>query len=98
MADEYAEAAAIGSAPGEEVPEGYREETSPYHMSRDATEARSRETAEWISDHVRAERRYSPSSGRGLRRRHLRHVRKTLAGRYYQFLSSHAVIGRTFTR
>ena len=46
VADEYAKAAAIGSAPGEEVPEGYLEETSLPHMTRVATEAISREPAE----------------------------------------------------
>ena len=68
MADEYAKAAVIGSAPDEEVPEGYREVTSLSHMTRVATEARYRETAEWIAKNVRAGRRHRPSSGRGLRR------------------------------
>ena len=82
----YAKAAAVGSAPGE-VSEGYRKETSLSHMTRVATEARSRETAEWITGRVRAERRHRSPSGRGLHRPQLRRVRKTLAGRYYQLLA-----------
>ena len=62
-------------------------------MTRTATEARSQASAEWIKDNVRAERRYRPPPGRGLRRQHLRGVRKELAGRFYQFLSGHANIG-----
>ena len=60
MADEYAKSAATGDAPVEEIPEGYSDETSHSHMTRAATEARSRETVKWISERVRAERRYSP--------------------------------------
>ena len=90
VADEYAKAAAMGEAPLEETPEGYRDEASLSHMTRTATETRSRETAEWISRYVGAERRYRPPSGRGLRRPQLRQVKNTLAGRYYQLLSGHA--------
>ena len=61
-------------------------------MTRVATEARSRETADWIREHVRPERKYRPPPGRGLRPQ-LRRVRKTLAGRYYQLLSGHAATG-----
>ena len=67
----------------EEIPEGYSADTSLSHMTRVATEARSRETTEWISRHVRPGRRYRPPPGRGLRRPQLRRVRETLAGRYY---------------
>ena len=86
VADRHAKSAATGEDLVEELPEGYANETSLSHM-RVATEARSRETAEWISAHVRPERRYRPPSGRGLLRPRLRRVRKTLAGRYYQLLS-----------
>ena len=84
MADEYAKAAAIGNArvETEGVPEGYMGETSLSHMARVATEARPRETADWIREHVRPERKYRPPPGRGLRRPQLRRVTKTLAGRY----------------
>ena len=60
VADEYAKSAATGDAPVEEIPEGYHDETSLPHMTRVPTETRSRETAEWIPGHVRAERRYRP--------------------------------------
>ena len=80
------------------VPDGYRDEAPLSHMSRVAIEARSRETAEWISEHVRAERRYGPLPGRGLRRPQLRRVRKTLAGLYYHLLSGHARMGSHFQR
>ena len=62
-------------------------------MSRTAAKARSRASAEWIADHVRPERRYSPPPGRGLRRQHLRSTRKELTGRYYQFLSGRGAFG-----
>ena len=58
-------------------------------MTRTATEARSRATAEWITDHVRTERRYRPPPGW----RQLEGTRKELAGRFYQLLSGHANIG-----
>ena len=48
---------------------------------------------EWISRHVRPERRYRPPPGRGIKRTQLRRARKTLAGRYYQLLSGHAATG-----
>ena len=62
-------------------------------MARAATEARSQALAEWIKDHVRDERRYRPPPGRGLRRQHLRSVRKELVGRFCQSLADHANIG-----
>ena len=68
-------------------------ETPLAHMTRVATGARSKRTKEWIEAHVRPERRYRPPSGRGVRRPQLRRMRKTLAGRYYQLLSSHAETG-----
>ena len=68
-------------------------EASLSHMSRSATEARLRASAEWITSNAHPERRYRPPSGRGLRRQHLRSTRKELAGRYYQFLSGHGAFG-----
>jgi hypothetical protein len=62
-------------------------------MTRTATEARSRATAEWITDHVRAERRYRPPPGEAHAARQLGGTRKELAGRFYQLLSGHANIG-----
>ena len=93
MADRYAKDAATGRAPREKLPEGYAEETSLAHMTRVATETRSRETTEWITARVRPGRRYRPPPGKGTRRTQLRRLRKTLAGRYYQLLSGHAETG-----
>ena len=90
VADRYAKSAATGEEPVEAIPEGYAGETSLSHMTRVATEARSKETEEWIRAHVRPERGYRPPPGRGLKRPPLRRARKTLAGRYYQLLSGHA--------
>ena len=98
VADECAKSAATGDAPVGESLEGYSDEISLSRMTRVAAGARSRETAEWISGHVRAEQRYRPPSGRGLRRPQLRRVRKTLAGRYYQLLSGHAAAGSHLRR
>ena len=85
--------AATGRAPRERLLEGYAEETSLAHMTRVATDTRSRETTEWITAHVRPGRRYRPPPGKGVRRTQLRRVRKTLAGRYYQLLSGRAETG-----
>ena len=93
VAGEYAKSTATGDARVEEIPEGYGDGTSLSHVTRVAIEARSRETAKWISGHVRPERRYRPPPGRGLHRPQLRRVRKTLVGRYYQLLSGHAATG-----
>ena len=68
-------------------------EASPSHMTRSATEARSRASAEWIASHVRSTRRYRPLPGRILRRQHLHSTRKELAGRYYQSLSGYGSFG-----
>ena len=68
VADQYAKDAATGRAPRERLPGGYAEETSLAHMTRVATEARSRATTEWITDHVRPGRRYRPPPGKGVRR------------------------------
>ena len=62
-------------------------------MTRVATEARSKVTTEWITAHVRPERRYRHPPGRSLRRPPHRRARKTLAGRFYQLLSGHAATG-----
>ena len=67
-------------------------------MTRTATEARSRATAEWITDHVRAERRYRPPPRGGPCRRQLGGTRKELAGRFYKLLSGHANIGSSLHR
>jgi hypothetical protein len=93
VADQYAKDAATGRAPRERLPEGYAEETSLAHMTRVATEARSKATTDWITEHVRPGRRYRPPPGKGVRRTQLRRVKKTLAGRYYQLLSGHAETG-----
>ena len=57
---------ATGAGPLETVQEGSVYETSLSHMTRVATESRSREAADWISSHVRGGRRYRPPPGRGL--------------------------------
>ena len=77
--------------PGSTLSDG-PDETSLAHLSRRASEARSKATAAWISSKV-GRRRYRPPPGRGVKRADLRHTRKELAGRYYQFLSGHAAIG-----
>ena len=65
----------------------------PSHLHRRATERRSKETAQWVADHARPDRRYLPRGGAGLRHRQLRRVKKSLASRRYQLLSGHAAIG-----
>ena len=51
VADDYAGSVGTGEEPGEAIPEGCANERSLSHM-RVATEARSKETAEWIRAHV----------------------------------------------
>ena len=67
MADEYAKAVAGGAKPEDAAPDECRWEASLSHMTRVATEARSRTTAQWISSHVGPEQRYSPPPGKGPR-------------------------------
>ena len=62
------------------------------HMTRVSTQARSRSTAQWISDHVGPQRKYSPPRGKGVKRGPLRRARELIAGHYY-LLSGHAAIG-----
>ena len=76
-----------------DVPDEICWQTSLSHLSRRVTESRARATAQWTASHVRAERRYHPPGGSGLRRRLLRRTRKSVAGRYCQLLSGHAAIG-----
>ena len=51
-ADEYAKAAAEGERPDSTVPDELRWEASLSHMTRVATEARSRRTRQWISERL----------------------------------------------
>ena len=85
MADRYAKAAADRSAPrrNDATPRELIDEATLSYMARTATEARSRATVEWIKDNARAERRYRPPPGRGLRRQHLRNTKKELASCFY---------------
>lgn len=98
VADEFAKAAAIGEASGEEILERYCDETSLSQMTRVATEARSRKTAEWIFGRVRAERRYRPHAGEALRHPPLCRVSTTLVGPYSRLLSGHAPTGSRHRR
>ena len=66
VADQYAKDAATGRAPREELLGGYAVETSLSHMTRVATEARSRATTEWITGHVRPEDTIDRLLGRAL--------------------------------
>ena len=66
------------------------EENPLAHMTRVATETRSKAMTDWITEHMRPRRRYRPPPGKGVRRTQLRRVKKTLAVRYYQLLSGHA--------
>ena len=95
--DQFAKEAAGGQLQHSVLDE-LRWEASLSHLSRVITENRSRATAQWISSHVRPERRHKPPTGLGLRRKSLRRVRKSLASRYYQLLSGHAAIGSFLKR
>ena len=94
MVDGFArEAASSRRSQRHRVPDGLLQEASLSHLARAATENRSRATARWIAGHVRPERRYRPLAGTGPRRKALPRVRKSLASRYYQLLTGHAVTG-----
>ena len=73
----------------EEVPDRIRWQTSLPHPARRATERRTTATAQWISDHVRPERRYLLRSRRFQEESHA----KSAAQRYYLLLSGRAAIG-----
>ena len=93
--DEFAKAAVEGAEPDSAVPDEcwpWRE-ISLSHMTRVATEARSRSTAQWTTDHVGPQRKYRSSRGKGVKRGSLRRVQKSIVSRYYQLLSGHAAIG-----
>ena len=95
MADQFAKEAASGLQ--HSVPDEQRWEASLSHLSRVTSANRSRETAQWIPEHVRPERRHRPPSGTGLPRRALRKVRKSQASRCFQLLSGHAAIAPFYT-
>ena len=61
-------------------------------MTRVAAEARSRSTAQWITDCVGPQRKYKSPRVRGLRRKLICRAQKSVAGRFYQLLSGHAAI------
>ena len=90
-ADRLAKEAAEGWA--YEVSDEYRWEASLSHLSRVATGNGSRVTAQWAASRVRPECKHHPPRGTGIRKKQLRRVRKSLAGRYYQLLTGHAAIG-----
>ena len=63
-------------------------------MTGVATEARSRSVAEWMQDRFgNPVRRYRPPPGKGVRRRLLRRIPKSVASRYYPLLTGHVAIG-----
>ena len=90
-ADDYAAARRAAPCSCDDVSEALLKEASLSHMSRSATEARSRASSEQVSSHVRKsagtgpfrERPPSPAQAQ----------QKEFAGRYYQFLSGHESLG-----
>ena len=92
-ADAMAKIAAEGVHPEYNVPDHYRWETSLAHMSRVASEKRSQMTNDWMRDRFgNPARKYQPPKGKGVRRKLLRQIPKSIASRYYQLLSGHAAI------
>ena len=80
--------------PDSAVSDELRWETSLSHMTRVATENRSRRVNQWIADRLGDPRReYRPPLGRGVWRKLLQRAPKHIASRYYQLLSGHAAIG-----
>lgn len=79
----------------EEVPDKIRWQASLPHLSRQATEGRARDATQWITAHVRPERRYctGPQVARVSAARLCEKSGNPLAGRYYRLLLSHAAIG-----
>lgn len=62
--NEFAKAAADGSCPDDAVPDEHRWETSLSHMTRVATEVRSRSAAEWVRGRFgKPARKYRPLQG-----------------------------------
>ena len=93
-ADEFAKAAAKQNTPDCAVSNELRWEISLSHMTRIATENRSRKVKVWVADHLGDPRRKcKPPKGKGVRRKLLQRAPKNIASRYYQLLSGHAAIG-----
>ena len=94
IANRYAKAAAEGTVPDSTVADRLRWETSLSHMTQVSTEEWSHTAAQWVAERLGDPRRkYKPLSRRGLRRKLLWRVPKSIASRYYQLLSGHAAIG-----
>ena len=86
--------AQLGGHQEYDVPDNYRWEISLSHMSRVATETRSRMTKDWMRDRFgNPARKCQPPPGKGLRRKLLRKTPRSVASKYYQPLSGHAAIG-----
>ena len=75
----------------------YLTEASLSYLTRKTTERRSEATRNWIRSRVGQQRRYRPPSN-GRMRKGLAKIRKELASRYFQLLSSHAATGEHLTR
>ena len=61
------------------------------YLRRQATEAKSRGTKEWIEERTKQRRSYIPPRKPGFRKE-LRNERKAVASKYYQLLTGHALI------
>jgi len=61
------------------------------YLKRQATEAKSGGTREWIQERTKQRRSYIPPRKPGFRKE-LKNERKVVASRYYQLLTGHALI------
>ena len=91
IADTYAKWAADGYS--DAIDKKYLREASLAHLIRKVTEAKTRNTKDWIRRHVKAERRYRPPGGEKYGKTSGKEVRKSPADIFNSFpatqLSAH---------
>jgi hypothetical protein len=91
QADILAKRGASDRAEFTELSRHFIKGTSISWMRRQASEAKTRGTKEWLAPMLEKAKAYRPPKKTGFRSE-LRHVPKALASRYYQLMSGHALI------
>ena len=90
LADTMAKCAATSAVYGDAASSREAEVVSMSHMRRRTTDARTVQTARWVAERTRERRSYIPRRRAGVRKA-LMGEKKSLASRYYQLLTGHAI-------
>jgi hypothetical protein len=91
VADEMAKEAALSGFHGDSESRSIEKRITMAYLKRQATEAKSRGTKGWIKERTDVRRAYIPRKKIGFRKE-LKGERKSVASRYYQLLTGHALI------